>query len=96
MISPFVLQEMNLQVILKITCAGSTTFSSEKEARKKLHYLRCPKCGALMQAVKIETIEIDKCPECLGIYFDNEELERLLEFKFEQRRTLFHKVFGLK
>jgi len=76
--------------------AKSEKLSKEKEERKELHYMHCPKCGAEMETVNMENIEIDKCPECLGIYFDNEELQQLLEIKFEQRRTVIHKVFGLK
>jgi len=70
--------------------------TEEKEARKKLHFMHCPKCGAEMQIVKLEGIEVDKCSECIGIYFDNEELEKLLEIKFERRKTVFQKIFGLK
>ena len=76
--------------------AKNEKLSKAKEDRKKLHYMHCPKCGAEMETVIMENIEIDKCPECLGIYFDNEELQQLLEIKFEQRRTVIHKVFGLK
>ena len=68
----------------------------EKEERKKLHWMHCPKCGADMETIKMENLEIDKCPECLGLYFDNQELEQLLQTKFEKRKTFIHKIFGLE
>jgi uncharacterized paraquat-inducible protein A len=68
----------------------------EREEQKKLHYMHCPKCGAKMDTVMMEQIEVDKCPECLGIYFDNLELEQLLELEFTKRKSLFRKIFGLK
>ncbi|MBF0430169.1 MAG: zf-TFIIB domain-containing protein [Fibrobacteria bacterium] len=70
--------------------------SKEKEELKNLHYMHCPKCGTKMEPIMMHNIEIDKCPDCLGIYFDNSELEQLLEIEFDKRRTLVRKIFGLK
>jgi hypothetical protein len=70
--------------------------AKEREEQKKLHYMHCPKCGAQMQPEMMEHIEVDKCPECLGIYFDNRELEQVLELEFEKRRSFFRNIFGLK
>ncbi len=69
--------------------------SEERQAQKNLHYMHCPKCGDKMQAEDLEGIEIDKCPSCLGIYFDNAELEQLLETKFEKRKGIIKKIFNL-
>ena len=68
----------------------------EKEEQKKRHYMHCPKCGAKMQPEMMEHIEIDKCPECLGIYFDNLELEQILELEADKRKSVFRSIFGLK
>ena len=67
-----------------------------KEEQKKLHYMHCPKCGAKMKPEMMEHIEIDKCPDCLGIYFDNTELEQVLELEAEKRKSVFRGIFGLK
>jgi rubrerythrin len=69
--------------------------TQEKEELKRLHYMHCPKCGTTMETVKMENIEIDKCPNCLGLYFDNQELEQLLQAEFEKRKSVVRKIFGL-
>ena len=69
--------------------------SKEKEERKKLHYMHCPKCGATMETINVNDIEIDKCPECLGLYFDNNELEQFCRVEQDKRKTVIHKLFGL-
>lgn len=50
----------------------------EKNKLKELHYMHCPKCGNEMIVIEYEGIELDKCSDCGGIYFDNGELEELL------------------
>jgi Zn-finger nucleic acid-binding protein len=37
----------------------------------------CPKCKAAMELVTFESIEVDRCTGCKGIFFDNREAERL-------------------
>lgn len=36
----------------------------------------CPKCHESMEAGNIENVEIDKCPKCNGIWFDQDELRQ--------------------
>lgn len=43
------------------------------------HWMMCPKCGGQMTEIELMKIKIDKCGDCLGIYFDNGELQILLE-----------------
>lgn len=45
------------------------------EARKSAHWMKCPKCGADMQEVTMESVKVDRCGECHGVYFDAGELE---------------------
>ena len=44
--------------------------ANEKESLKKLHYMRCPKCGMELIEIDYKNIKIDKCSECEGIWFD--------------------------
>ena len=46
---------------------------------KELHWMKCPKCGSDMEEIPLEGILIDKCTNCKGIYFDDGELELLLQ-----------------
>ena len=51
---------------------------AEKEKLKDLHWMQCPKCGMEMIEVDFEGIKVDKCSSCLGLYFDNGEVEQLV------------------
>lgn len=50
----------------------------EKAARKEQHWMKCPKCGGQMTEIDLSGIMVDKCNDCLGIYFDHGELDLLL------------------
>lgn len=39
--------------------------------------MRCPKCRSDMQAVNYEGVEVDRCSDCQGIWFDAGEVEAL-------------------
>ncbi len=42
--------------------------------------MKCPKCeNELLQATKVRGVEVDRCPECHGVWFDERELPRLLD-----------------
>lgn len=41
--------------------------------------LTCPKDGSLMEIVAVEQVELDRCPDCGGMWFDLGELRGLLE-----------------
>ncbi len=49
------------------------------EKEKEAYWMRCPKCGDAMKEESLIGIMIDRCPKCNGIYFDNGELETLLD-----------------
>jgi uncharacterized protein len=52
----------------------------DMEERKKLHYMKCPKCGADLKEMEfIKDIMIDKCTECSGIWLDKGELRAILK-----------------
>ncbi len=39
--------------------------------------MNCPKCSAAMERVQYESIEVDRCTDCKGIWFDMLEQEHL-------------------
>ncbi len=41
--------------------------------------MRCPKCGMEMVEITFEDIKVDKCSACLGVFFDNGEVDRLID-----------------
>ena len=38
--------------------------------------MNCPKCNEPLQKKNIETVEIDECAKCKGIWFDEDELRQ--------------------
>ena len=44
-----------------------------------MRIIKCPVCDLDMKTLLVRGVEIDKCPECQGIWLDNEELDELIE-----------------
>ena len=40
---------------------------------------RCPKCGANLIEMTYKGVEIDKCSNCMGLWLDCGELERVMD-----------------
>jgi len=47
----------------------------EKEQRKELHFMHCPKCGMKLIEVDYKSLKIDRCSACDGVWMDAGELE---------------------
>ncbi len=51
---------------------------AEREAaERRTHYMKCPKCGADLVTTDFEGVQVDRCPECQGVWLDAGELEHL-------------------
>ena len=50
---------------------------AEREAAKKLHYMKCPKCGLELHEISFKGVNIDKCFNCGAMVFDAGEFEML-------------------
>ena len=68
--------------------------TAEEEARRTLHWRKCPKCGSDMNVETIGDIEVEKCPSCEGVFFDRGELEQLLVKQEPERRGFFRRLMG--
>jgi uncharacterized protein len=55
--------------------------------------LACPKCATSLESKTLETIPVDQCPTCQGIWFDEEELQAVLTRSHDFRREL-HRSAG--
>jgi uncharacterized protein len=51
---------------------------AEKDAERRSHFMRCPKCGGQLKTESQQGVEVDRCPDCLGVWFDAGEAESLL------------------
>jgi Zn-finger nucleic acid-binding protein len=58
----------------------------------------CPKCLGKLSPVRVGDVEIDRCFVCEGLWFDPNELERILEnySKELQKMSLDSKIFDGK
>lgn len=43
--------------------------------------LQCPKCEGSLEAVVYAEIEVDRCTNCKGIWFDSQEAQKLKKIK---------------
>ena len=53
--------------------------SAEKERLKKLHWMKCPKCGMDLTTIDFQGVKIDQCPSCNGTFLDAGELQEIMK-----------------
>lgn len=63
--------------------------AEEKIKLKELHHMRCPKCGMELIEISYKGIEVDKCSECEGVWFDAGELEAVSKLETSSIDKLF-------
>ncbi|MCI0573121.1 MAG: zf-TFIIB domain-containing protein [Myxococcaceae bacterium] len=67
----------------------------EREERRKLHYMKCPKCGMDLQALEKGPVQLDTCFNCHGVWLDAGELEQMVNAGPEVNRTWMGSVLNL-
>lgn len=65
----------------------------QKEAAKKQHWMKCPKCGMDLATVDFQGVKVDRCTTCGGTYFDAGELEEVLK-RDQGFLKKVHSIFG--
>jgi hypothetical protein len=63
----------------------------ERERLKKLHHMRCPKCGMELIEIDYKGITIDRCSECDGVWLDAGELDTISKLE----KTGLDKFFSI-
>ena len=48
--------------------------AAERERKRALHWMHCPRCGSEMHEVLHEGVTIDLCIGCHGIFLDEHDL----------------------
>ena len=69
--------------------------AEETKRLKDLHFMKCPKCGHDMKEEKLESVTIERCTRCEGIFFDAGELEAVFRKQAEQRRSFYRKLMKI-
>jgi len=67
---------------------------NEKNQRRQIHWMKCPKCGTDLKEVNHQNVMIDTCSECKGIWLDGGELNILIEGQARFTKGLLNKLFG--
>ncbi|ACB53089.1 hypothetical protein cce_3741 [Crocosphaera subtropica ATCC 51142] len=52
--------------------------------------LRCPKCRGKLEPIIYEGIEVDRCCQCSGIWFDSSEAENLKKLRGSEKIDIGH------
>jgi hypothetical protein len=65
----------------------------KREEEKKLHHMKCPKCGSDLKEIKFKGLLLDKCGECEGLWFDKGELQQLLKEEANILKSLMKGFF---
>lgn len=63
---------------------------------KKLHWMKCPRCGHDLVEKEMRGIKVDVCTLCEGIFFERGEVEDLLQKHAEERRGIIRSLLGLE
>jgi hypothetical protein len=63
-----------------------------RDEERRSHFMKCPKCGADLIVEEYHGIEIDRCPECHGIWFDAGEAELLIDKESAGFGSIFQAV----
>lgn len=48
------------------------------EAERQSHHMKCPKCGHDLATEQYHGLEVDRCTQCDGVWFDAGEAEQLI------------------
>ena len=52
--------------------------AKQREDLRKLHHMKCPKCGMDLHTLEKGKVQVDTCFNCKGIWLDAGELEALM------------------
>jgi len=66
----------------------------EKTRLKELHFMHCPKCGTRLAEESLESVAVDVCPSCQGLWLDQGELGKIIDGQkgvLKAVRSLFSK-----
>ncbi len=56
---------------------GQLLAQQQREALKKLHYMKCPKCGFDLHSLDEGQLRLDTCFNCHGVWMDAGQLAKL-------------------
>ena len=58
--------------------------------------MQCPKCLATMETVHFNNVEVDRCTQCYGLFFDRMEKETLKQMKGSEEIDIGDEFVGAR
>jgi uncharacterized protein len=75
----------------KLTRQRADAAKAAEAAERKSHYMKCPKDGHDLKTETFHGIQIDRCPNCNGVWFDAGEVDTIVA---HEDKGLLGRVFG--
>ena len=69
------------QRMAKLAKEQQAKTEAEKHRLKESHWMHCPKCGQKLTTETCDSVEVDVCPSCKGVWLDAGELATIVERK---------------
>jgi len=69
--------------------------AEERRRLREQHFMKCPKCGHDLKAEDLHGIEVDRCTDCEGFFFDALEFEKVFARRFDERKSLWRGLLGI-
>ena len=66
--------------------------AERSQAESKKHVMVCPRCGSPLDEVKMQSVLVDVCPSCKGMWLDAGELEIIRESR--GGKSFFDSILG--
>ena len=70
------------------------SFTKMEKSLKDIHSLHCPQCSHELQTVLTEALEVETCEACKGVWLGRAELEALIKYTLDRRKSFLNTVFG--
>jgi len=74
-------QKENQRKVRMLREKAAREVKEDRDELKKLHWMRCPKCGMQLAELNFRGVEVDSCVSCGGMFLDKGEIEKAMAFK---------------
>ena len=61
------------------------------QEERRSHYMKCPKCGADLATESFHGVQLERCPDCHGLWLDAGEIDAVVA---HEDKGIIGRVFG--
>ncbi|MCE5265858.1 MAG: zf-TFIIB domain-containing protein [Deltaproteobacteria bacterium] len=79
-------QEMKKKIAERTHTEAS---KEEKEKLRRMHFMKCPKCGMDLIEIDFKGVKIDECSVCRGMWLDAGEFDAMEKIEKPALQRLF-------